>query len=1153
MAQGDGLVIRLFGHADISCDGSPLKFAKRATTLAMLAHLVLQRGRAIPRESLAFTLFPDVDEATALAELRRYLYLANKALPQRPGNPWLFIDAETVCWNDNADVFIDMVAFERLAADPETQAEAIDLYRGDLLADVYDDWVVRERERLRSRYLAILNESLDRHRAMRDFGSAIAFARRLLATDPWREDTLRSLMAIRYESGDTAGALAEFETFAKRLRTELSIAPMGETVAVRDAILRNEALGGTRSQSVETGHRVARSAPILPFVGRKLELARLHATWARAARGAGTLVLLHGEAGVGKTRLTAELARLVQSEGGRAFVGTTGSTESAPYQALVEALRAGLPLLLAKPPAFARRAVLARLIPELLEPAERGVALPEQSPERETARVFDALAYAVRSLAYPRPLLIVLEDLQWAGSASIEALGAIVRESARVPVLIVATCRDEETSPGHPLRTLVRSLSLFQNVEDQILEPLTLSDVAELVTRVERLSGSSDELARTLFAHSEGNALFLNEIVHNLIDDGGSLSAAPGASIQSMLDARIDRLDSQARTIAEIAAIAGPGCTVALVRAVSNLPPAAVAIGFNELLDRRILREAGSRSGYDYVFTHHLISAAVYGGVESGLRVQRHYRIARILALEFPSNPNAPAREIARHYESAGDGKSASAWYVTAARQAASVHAYGDAIELATNALMNPASLEIERAALDVRERARGRRGDRHGQRSDIDELERLANGDARSTFDVLVRRLLLARSLGENDEEGRLISAMESSAPALGDDARAQALVQRATHFGLLSQQSDGLPPASQALAIYERLGDVRGQLECLYLMVQYSANTGDVDASRRYLALMSDRAGSLSDQVVEAKALDVAATAALLRQGYRECFELTTRALALHLATNDREGEASSRGRLAVTAAWLADYPTALREFERALETYEAIGNKRGLAVTHSNRTLLLMRLGLFEDALASIERSNDLFEIAQERRTIVANQVNASFVKLQLGDPRSAKSLAESALAAAREIAFPLFEAAALANLGNAERALGHPTLAIEYMEAGIAARRPIQESRDYVDDLADLTLAYAEAGLGAAALVKAKELCAIGARFDGALWPHYIWWAIGRGLAAGGEAEQAGKAVAQAREELQRFAQGIADERTRDAFLSLPVNARIAGRP
>ena len=128
MAQSDGLVIRLFGHADVSWDGSPVKFAKRATTLAMLAHLVLQRGRAISRESLAFTLFPDVDEATALAELRRYLYLANKALPQLPGNQWLFIDAETVCWNGEAAAFIDTVAFERLASDPETQAEAIELY-----------------------------------------------------------------------------------------------------------------------------------------------------------------------------------------------------------------------------------------------------------------------------------------------------------------------------------------------------------------------------------------------------------------------------------------------------------------------------------------------------------------------------------------------------------------------------------------------------------------------------------------------------------------------------------------------------------------------------------------------------------------------------------------------------------------------------------------------------------------------------------------------------------------------------------------------------------------------------------------------------------------------------------------------------------------
>jgi tetratricopeptide (TPR) repeat protein len=312
-----------------------------------------------------------------------------------------------------------------------------------------------------------------------------------------------------------------------------------------------------------------------------------------------------------------------------------------------------------------------------------------------------------------------------------------------------------------------------------------------------------------------------------------------------------------------------------------------------------------------------------------------------------------------------------------------------------------------------------------------------------------------------------------------------------------------------------------------------------------------MHDRAADLRDRVVEARALAVASTAALLRQEYRECVELTTRALELHLATNDRENEAASRGRLAAAAAWLADFRTALREFDLTLKAYESIGNKRGIAVTHTNRALVLMRLGLFEEALVSIERSNALFEVVNEQRTVVANQVNASFVRLQLGDAPAAKDLALSALAAAREIAFPVFEAAALANLGNAERTLGELDAAIEHMETGIALRRPIQDPRDFVDDLADLTLTYAAAGRSAEALATAEELASIGqASFEGAFWPHYVRWAMAQGFAAGGASVLAGLAAAQARDELQRFAEQIEDGRTRSAFLSVPINRRIA---
>lgn len=1150
-APSGQLDIRLFGQARLTAGDGPIKFAKRNRTIALLARIILQRGAPISRESVAYSIFPDEDEPTALAELRRYLYLAGKALPERPGDPWLIADAETVRWNVDAGAIIDVIAFEDLARSPQTQTQACDLYEGDLLDEIYDDWILTERERLRARYLTILDESLERFRSQRNFALASEYAKRILATDPWREDTLRSLMTVRYEAGDSAGALAEYERFAKHLRDELSIAPMPETVAVRQAILRGESLPGAAVRTVPQESRERRnSASILPFVGRARELASLRASWTRAARGTGTFVLIEGEAGIGKTRLTDELSRIVQAEGGRTFVGTTSVPESTPYQAIVEALRSAMPLLLASPPSAGSRATLARLLPELRDPAVPSVALPEQSIERELARLYDALADAVGRLASPRPMLIVLEDLHWSGSATIEALRAIVCELTRSSVLIVATCREEEVPPGHPLRMLVRSLRTLGNVSELQLSRFDEAEITDLVEKVERLRDRPPSFARELFVRSEGNALFVNELVSASLEGDGADDAA-ATSISNVIASRIVQLSQDALTVAQIAAVAGHGCGIELVRHVSNLPAVDVARGFDELLDRRILREAGSRASYDYVFTHHLITEAVYAQIEPDLRARRHSRIARLLETEPGRERNAFEREIARHHELAGEYAAAATSYVRAATAAARLYAYGDCIELATLALKLEAGIDVERAALEIRERAFGQRGERSSQRTDIDALERLAGDDARLRFEVFFRRVLLARTLGESDEEGRFIAQMLALESSLDDEARAKALVQYATHAGLRSLPAEGRAPALAALDIYREIGDVRGQLECLYLLVDFSANIGDIDVSQSHLAEMHRMANSLADKAVEARALAVAAQAALLRQEYRRSYDLSKKALAFQIATSDRDGEASSLGRLAVSAAWLGDFRGAMRDFDMALEAYASIGNKRGLALTHTNRTLLLMRVGLFEDALLSIERSNELFTSAHEQRTVVANAVNASFVRLQLGDAQAAKTLATTALALAREIAFPIFEAAALANLGNAERTLGSYEFAIKHMEAGIALRRPVQEARDFVDDLADLTLAYVGAGRDSDALATALELCSIDdGAFAGALWPHYVRWAAARGLAAGGSPERASEMESRARSELSAFAETIDEPRARAAFLAVPINAAIA---
>jgi tetratricopeptide (TPR) repeat protein len=412
-------------------------------------------------------------------------------------------------------------------------------------------------------------------------------------------------------------------------------------------------------------------------------------------------------------------------------------------------------------------------------------------------------------------------------------------------------------------------------------------------------------------------------------------------------------------------------------------------------------------------------------------------------------------------------------------------------------------------------------------------------------------RRVLLARSLGDSDEEGRYVTALGETAEALGfDEARAQALIYAATHAKLCGRSADGLRAARRALELYERLGDLSGQFDSLFLLVEITAHVGEIEASQSYIDAMRERSTSLADRAVEARALSMVATALMLRQEYRAAFDLSRRSLEIYLATNDREGEAYSRNRLAATATFLGDYATALREFDRALEAYDSFGNKRGLALTHANRAVLLMKSGSFHEAMDSIERSNALLDVVHEKRTIAVNQVNASFIHLQRGDLAAAKSAAEKALQTAREIGFPAFEAAALANLGNAERLLGDPHAAIVHMEAGLALRRPIQKAHEFVDDLSDLTLAYVAAGRISDALAVARELESLSVdAFAGAMWPHYPWWAIAQGFAAAGKSLEAERAANRGREELERFAARIDDDPTRRSFLSLPVNQGI----
>jgi predicted ATPase/DNA-binding SARP family transcriptional activator len=1162
MSTDAPLRIYLLGQPRVVADGVPVKLPKRAATVPLAAYLLLHRAEPVSRSFLAFTLWADATEETALAELRRYIYLLNKALgPASSGHSWIVAEGESVRWNDAAPFWFDVAEFERLSADTATVFEAIQLYAGDLVEDIYDDWLIAHRERLRSLYFADLGALIAQHRESRQFQRAIAFATQLLGADPWREDVIRQLMACRYESGDAAGALAVCDEFVKRLRRELAVEPMPDTMAVRDAIVRHVALPGPAAlrtaDEVEESALEPASRYILPFVGRKLELDQLQTAWSRAARTIGGLVLIGGEAGIGKSRLAAELARIVESEGGRTLVGSTTCPEREPYECIVEAIRAGLPLIASLEVDPLKLAIVAQLVPELYARRQGLPELPLVDPQRERSRLLDAVASCLAALARVRPMLVVFEDLHWAGAATIAALGFFARRLARAQVLIVATYREEETRRTHPLRDLHRELRGERLVTTLSLRRLPRAVVDELMEHLRIPTGDTSGFAHAMFARTEGNPLFLTEAIRDALDHPDVWREQDAAwagteRLRALIAARRAKLSQDGQEIAEAAAVIGNGFSVATVRDVTGFTEERVLDGIDDLLDRHFIREAGGRGRFDYVFSHHLIHDAMYEAVTPELRSRRHRRVARILEDHTKSDDAALAADLALHYERGQDNARAASWYLVAAQAAERVYAHVEAIKFATRAIDLTIDERQRAAALCARESALSKTGDRSDQRRDIDEAMEIADriGDDDLIWRLLMRRMHLERSLGKRDEEGAVIAQLERRAELSREPRRtAEALLARANHLVSLTSHSQAGAPAREALRHYESLEDMAGQIGALSVLAEIATNTGDLDASRRLLDDVRTKAASQPDSGLLLRAISAASVAALQQHRIGDAADLAAEGLTLARSLGDCEEEATMVQRQAITATWQGDFDLARRRFATAAAAFDAIGHLRGMSNARANQAVLALRLGLLDEAQTLGDQALDVAERTGDRRPLAVTFVNLSLVRILRGDPVGAKHFALAGLEVARAVGFPLFEGAALANLGNAERALGNLDVGLLHIKDGLRIRERLLSPTDVLDDYCDLAVGYLQARDLARALSTTTKLLTIAEEsLEGAFWPHVCFWSAALVHRVAGKTD-ATALLERANAEMHAFAAAIADLQTRSAFLALPACREI----
>jgi len=415
------------------------------------------------------------------------------------------------------------------------------------------------------------------------------------------------------------------------------------------------------------------------FVGREAELADLARAWEGAVAGRPQMVLVSGEAGIGRTRLVQAVAELAAATGGLVVQARCYEAERSLFlQPVAEAVRAAA---LALPPARLGAAAgdaagtLAELVPELRTLLD----LPgyERAPaELQRRRSFEAVAGFVRGLAVQQPLLLAVDDLHQAGASTLELLHFLLRRMAGDRLLVVATVRAEEGADA---------LAALADV-GQVLElgPLPADAVAELARRF-----GVGELAGPVLERAAGHTLFTVESLRAAAEGGRDRAAVPG-SLRDAVQTRARRAGPEVETLLRAAVVVGAAFDLEVVAALVDLPVEVVAARAERALAARLLAE--DESGAGYRFANDLVREVLYQTSPRPTRVTRHRRLAVMLA----DRPEAAAGHAA-----AGDWAAAArAWMAAAA--AAGFYANRDAERLlgqAVEAATRPGDPALEAAA----------------------------------------------------------------------------------------------------------------------------------------------------------------------------------------------------------------------------------------------------------------------------------------------------------------------------------------------------------------------------------------------------------------------------------------------------------------------
>ncbi|MEX2145654.1 MAG: AAA family ATPase [Candidatus Rokuibacteriota bacterium] len=622
------LRLRLLGGFDAQLASGPDVGIVSKKARLLLAYLALSPGCRQPREKLAGLLWGGTTDEQSRASLRQTIASLRRSLDGRAASV-LVITGPTVGLAV-AGVSIDVVKFENLVADgrPAALERAAAVYGGDLLEGIatsepaMEEWLLTERERLRELAVEALRRLLAHQSWMGSVEQAMRTAGRLVAIDPLEEGAHRALMGLYVRQGRRAAAVRQYRICERMLKRDLGAEPEAETVHLYNAIVSSRAAAGPAPS--EPSHRRTRQAapmklPDTMLAGREAAMESLSGCLDRAAAGRRQIVVITGEAGVGRTRLVEWLAAEATRRGGRVLAGQGNETQRAvPFGLLVELLRfhvvhntAAAAVLDAE-----CRVQLSSLFPEL---ARTGA--PPAPLATSTTRLFGAVTQLLEQTAAERPLTLVAEDVHWADDASLALVVFVARHLRDCPVLLVLTACDELMTAVH--RRMLARMEQDDGATPVPLLPLGRAALADLVTALPPDGVDARSLERRIeqvWQLSEGNPLVAMETMRMMPSASGDAMVV-SRRVRDMVMRRLELLSEGARGLLEAAGVAGMPVAFTAAREAAALPAREAARALEELVRRRLVDAQGDVINVRHERVRRVIAESVVAPRRDDLRM----------------------------------------------------------------------------------------------------------------------------------------------------------------------------------------------------------------------------------------------------------------------------------------------------------------------------------------------------------------------------------------------------------------------------------------------------------------------------------------------------------------------------------------------------